>query len=44
VELEPGKLTVTPLGKAFVRNICMVFDRHQPVGQTSGQQVFSKAI
>ncbi|MBD0257127.1 MAG: coproporphyrinogen III oxidase, partial [Cytophagales bacterium] len=44
VTLEPGKLTVTPLGKAFVRNICMVFDRRQPAPHHAGQQVFSKAI
>jgi oxygen-independent coproporphyrinogen-3 oxidase len=44
VTLEPGKLTVTPLGKAFVRNICMVFDRRQPAPHEAGQQVFSKAI
>ena len=44
VELEPGKLTITPLGKAFVRNICMVFDRRHAAQQHTGQQVFSKAI
>jgi len=41
VELEPGRLNVTPLGKAFVRNICMVFDRRRPA---AGQPVFSRAI
>lgn len=37
-------ISVTSLGKAFIRNICMVFDqkfRHRVV---SGEQVFSKAI
>jgi hypothetical protein len=37
-------MTVTPLGKAFIRNICLVFDRRQPAPPQAGQQVFSKAI
>src|SRR5690606_19455706 len=27
VELEPDRLQVTPLGQAFIRNICMLFDQ-----------------
>jgi oxygen-independent coproporphyrinogen III oxidase len=44
LELRADGLTVTSLGKAFIRNICMVFDRRHQELQTAGQQVFSKAI
>ncbi|MBC5992305.1 oxygen-independent coproporphyrinogen III oxidase [Pontibacter cellulosilyticus] len=44
VELKNSRLTVTPLGKAFTRNICMVFDLKLRQTEPAGQQVFSKAI
>lgn len=44
VNLHDSGLTVTSLGKAFIRNICMIFDRRHQVQATAGQQVFSKAI
>ena len=28
VHLGPGFIEVTPLGQLFVRNTCMIFDRH----------------
>ncbi|QHT70125.1 oxygen-independent coproporphyrinogen III oxidase [Rhodocytophaga rosea] len=37
-------LQVTELGKAFVRNICMVFDRRHQEMNYHKEQVFSKAI
>lgn len=42
--LSEDKLQVTTLGKAFVRNICMVFDRRHHEKQYQKEQVFSKAI
>lgn len=42
--LSDGVLTVTELGKAFVRNICMVFDLKLKQSEPGQQQVFSKAI
>jgi oxygen-independent coproporphyrinogen III oxidase len=38
-----GILRVTPTGRLFVRNICMIFDRH--LRQTTGQApVFSRTV
>ncbi|WP_299762347.1 oxygen-independent coproporphyrinogen III oxidase [uncultured Pontibacter sp.] len=42
--LRNGTLTVTELGKAFVRNVCMVFDVKLKQSEPEQQQVFSKAI
>ncbi len=44
VKLTEGKLTVTEAGKAFTRNICMVFDLKLKQAEPAEQQVFSKAI
>ncbi|MBW7468442.1 oxygen-independent coproporphyrinogen III oxidase [Pontibacter aydingkolensis] len=44
IELENHRLTVTPVGKAFTRNICMVFDLRLRQAAPYEQQVFSKAI
>jgi oxygen-independent coproporphyrinogen-3 oxidase len=44
IELTEENLWVTPLGKAFVRNVCMVFDVLHREKATQSRQVFSKAI
>ena len=44
LELSDNKLIVTSQGKAFTRNICMVFDLKLRETAPAEQQVFSKAI
>ncbi|HEY4541268.1 MAG TPA: oxygen-independent coproporphyrinogen III oxidase [Noviherbaspirillum sp.] len=45
LRIEPDWLTVTPKGRLFVRNICMVFDRYLDVGQPMTLQPrFSKTV
>ncbi|GAB3821574.1 oxygen-independent coproporphyrinogen III oxidase [Pontibacter rugosus] len=44
VELDHGYLKVTETGKAFIRNICMLFDLKLKQSIPAEQQVFSKAI
>jgi oxygen-independent coproporphyrinogen-3 oxidase len=43
VSLRDGGLRVTPLGRPFVRNICMSFDRYLRT-KTAAQPVFSRTI
>lgn len=42
VELSEEYLTVTPLGRYFIRNICMVFDRYLREGRERAR--YSKAV
>jgi len=42
VELNDEYLTVTPLGRYFIRNICMVFDRYLREGRERAR--YSKAV
>ena len=42
LEIAADGLTVTPLGRLFVRNICMAFDTYLPSHQ--GRPVFSRTI
>jgi oxygen-independent coproporphyrinogen-3 oxidase len=44
IEITEEDLWVTHLGKAFVRNICMVFDILHREKANQSRQVFSKAI
>jgi oxygen-independent coproporphyrinogen III oxidase len=44
ISLAGHKLQVTEQGKAFTRNICMVFDLRLREKNVSGERVFSKAI
>jgi oxygen-independent coproporphyrinogen-3 oxidase len=39
--LAPDQLTLAPLGRLFVRNVAMVFDRYLPRQSAQG---FSKAV
>lgn len=43
LELHPNRLTVTEIGKPFVRNICMLFDARLARKQ-SGLAVFSQTV
>ncbi|MFD2512480.1 oxygen-independent coproporphyrinogen III oxidase [Pontibacter locisalis] len=44
IRLSENELSVTALGKAFTRNICMVFDLKLRNNEPAEQQIFSKAI
>jgi oxygen-independent coproporphyrinogen III oxidase len=44
IELSEEKMQISPKGKVFVRNICMVFDKRHAEQENQSQQLFSKAI
>lgn len=44
IQLFATGLRVTPLGMAFLRNICMVFDKRLSNSKLSSERMFSKAI
>jgi len=44
VELSPGRIVLTPLGRRFVRNVAMVFDRHLRESASSERPVFSRTV
>ncbi len=44
VELSPGWIRLTPLGRRFVRNVAMVFDRHLRETKASERPVFSRTV
>jgi oxygen-independent coproporphyrinogen III oxidase len=44
VLLSPGEIRVTPLGRIFIRNVAMTFDRYLPEQQTERRPLFSKTL
>ncbi len=44
VELAPGEISLTPLGRIFIRNVAMVFDRYLHQQQTDERPLFSKTL
>ena len=44
IEVTPDAIEVTPLGRLFVRNVCMVFDRHLRAKATQERPVFSRTV
>ena len=42
VALEPGEIRVTPLGRIFIRNVAMIFDRYLREQQMDQRPLFSK--
>jgi oxygen-independent coproporphyrinogen-3 oxidase len=44
VEIDDSVLAVTPLGRLFVRNVCMVFDRYLRARTASPKPVFSRTV
>ena len=44
VGLEAGTITVTPIGRLFVRNVAMIFDRHLRTRAVAATPVFSRTI
>jgi oxygen-independent coproporphyrinogen-3 oxidase len=44
VTLEPGEIRVTALGRIFIRNVAMVFDRYLHEQQMDQRPLFSKTL
>jgi oxygen-independent coproporphyrinogen III oxidase len=44
IVVTPESLEVTPLGRRFVRNLCMVFDRHLRARTAGEKPVFSRTV
>lgn len=44
IVVTPEALEVTPLGRRFVRNLCMVFDRHLRARASEEKPVFSRTV
>jgi len=44
IEVTPEAIEVTPLGRLFVRNVCMVFDRRLRAKATPERPVFSRTV
>jgi oxygen-independent coproporphyrinogen-3 oxidase len=42
VQADSDSLTVTPLGRLFVRNVCMVFDTY--LAAHAGRPTFSRTV
>src|SRR5262249_44964505 len=44
IVVTPEALEVTPFGRRFVRNLCMVFDRHLRTRAAGEKPVFSRTV
>src|SRR5439155_3880609 len=44
VTVTPAAIEVTPTGRLFVRNVCMVFDRYLRARASSDRPVFSRTV
>jgi oxygen-independent coproporphyrinogen-3 oxidase len=44
VELSPREIRVTPLGRIFIRNVAMIFDRYLREQQVDQKPLFSKTL
>ncbi len=44
IELESGEIRVTPLGRVFIRNVAMIFDRYLREQQMDQKPLFSKTL
>jgi oxygen-independent coproporphyrinogen III oxidase len=44
VVLKPGEIRVTPLGRIFIRNVAMLFDRYLREQQMDQRPLFSKTL
>jgi oxygen-independent coproporphyrinogen-3 oxidase len=44
IVVTPESLEVTLLGRRFVRNLCMVFDRHLRTRAAGEKPVFSRTV
>lgn len=44
VTVQPHRIDVAPIGRMFVRNICMVFDKYLPLRTGGPKPVFSRTV
>jgi oxygen-independent coproporphyrinogen-3 oxidase len=44
VEMDGASLTLTPTGRLFARNVCMIFDRHLREKAGGGSPIFSRTV
>ncbi len=44
VELSGGRVTATPIGRLFIRNIAMCFDAHLPAAERRSTPTFSRTV
>jgi hypothetical protein len=44
VRVGPDAIEVTPTGRLFIRNVCMVFDRYLRARTASAKPVFSRTV
>jgi oxygen-independent coproporphyrinogen III oxidase len=44
VELDAAEIRVTPLGRVFIRNVAMSFDRYLKEQQMAQKPLFSKTL
>ncbi|MDP2318250.1 MAG: oxygen-independent coproporphyrinogen III oxidase [Acidobacteriota bacterium] len=44
VTVDAAAITVTPVGRLFVRNVCMVFDRYLRARTSGAKPVFSRTV
>ncbi|HVB87832.1 MAG TPA: oxygen-independent coproporphyrinogen III oxidase [Candidatus Dormibacteraeota bacterium] len=44
VALDPGEIRATPLGRIFIRNVAMIFDRYLREQQMDQKPLFSKTL
>jgi oxygen-independent coproporphyrinogen-3 oxidase len=44
VELAPGEIRATPLGRVFIRNVAMIFDRYLHQQQMDQRPLFSRTL
>jgi oxygen-independent coproporphyrinogen-3 oxidase len=44
VTLDPDEIRVTPLGRIFIRNVAMIFDRYLHEQQMDQRPLFSRTL
>jgi oxygen-independent coproporphyrinogen-3 oxidase len=44
VRLTPGEISVTPLGRIFIRNVAMLFDPYLEKQRLAERPLFSKTL
>jgi oxygen-independent coproporphyrinogen-3 oxidase len=44
VDIEAGRITATPLGRLFIRNVAMCFDAHLPTAERRQAPTFSRTV
>ena len=44
VAVQPHRIDVEPIGRMFVRNICMIFDKYLALRTAGPKPVFSRTV